>query len=150
MIIFKSQIPVARWLKLKKISHIKVTLLFLFAHFSILMYCTTHSTGHASGCWLSALGAGLPYNREKKQKSSLHSPHPTNFLPYTRCSMYTIVPLLLLSGATHFFNLVPPLSRLFVATQSFFVVAPSYKLFGATQIFCFKKNSCTWGEGCAN
>ena len=24
--------------------------------------------GHASGCWLSALGAGVPYNREKKRK----------------------------------------------------------------------------------
>ena len=23
--------------------------------------------GHASGCWLSALGACMPYNREKKQ-----------------------------------------------------------------------------------
>ena len=23
--------------------------------------------GHASGCWLSALGAGVAYNREKKQ-----------------------------------------------------------------------------------
>ena len=24
--------------------------------------------GHASGCWSSALGAGVPYNREKKMK----------------------------------------------------------------------------------
>ena len=24
--------------------------------------------GHASGCWRSALGAGMPYNREKKTK----------------------------------------------------------------------------------
>ena len=23
--------------------------------------------GHASGCWLSALGAGVPYNREKNE-----------------------------------------------------------------------------------
>ena len=23
--------------------------------------------GHASGCWLSALGAGMPYNREKNE-----------------------------------------------------------------------------------
>ena len=24
--------------------------------------------GNASGCWLSELGAGMPYNREKKKK----------------------------------------------------------------------------------
>ena len=55
---FKSQIPVARWSKLKKkkllhliphiISHIKVTLLFSFVHFSFLNYCTTHSSVHVS------------------------------------------------------------------------------------------------------
>ena len=28
--------------------------------------------GHASISWLSELGAGMPYNREKKIKSSLH------------------------------------------------------------------------------
>ena len=27
--------------------------------------------GHASGCWLSALGAGVPYNREKKMNENL-------------------------------------------------------------------------------
>ena len=26
------------------------------------------------GCWRSALGAGVPYNKEKKRKSSLHPP----------------------------------------------------------------------------
>jgi len=25
--------------------------------------------GHASGCWRSALGAGVPYNREEEKKS---------------------------------------------------------------------------------
>ena len=27
-------------------------------------------SGHASGCWRSALDAGVPYNREKKRKST--------------------------------------------------------------------------------
>ena len=31
--------------------------------------------GHASGCWLSALGAGMLYNREKKE-SLVHTPLP--------------------------------------------------------------------------
>ena len=26
--------------------------------------------GHASGCWRSVLGAGVPYNREIKKKSN--------------------------------------------------------------------------------
>ena len=30
--------------------------------------------GHASGCWLSALGAGMPYNREKNE-SLVCTPH---------------------------------------------------------------------------
>ena len=30
--------------------------------------CPLVLAGHASGCWLSALGAGVPYNREKKRK----------------------------------------------------------------------------------
>ena len=32
--------------------------------------CPYMLAGHASGCWLSALGAGVPYNRERKKESS--------------------------------------------------------------------------------
>ena len=31
--------------------------------------------GHASSSWLSEVGAGVPYNREEKKKSSLHRVH---------------------------------------------------------------------------
>ena len=40
---------------------------------------------HASGCWLSALGAGMPYNREKKRKSSLHACTPPYQAPPCAC-----------------------------------------------------------------
>ena len=34
--------------------------------------------GHASGCWRSALGAGVPYNREKNEKSNFLLAVPAN------------------------------------------------------------------------
>ena len=34
--------------------------------------------GHASGCWRSALGAGMPYNREKNEKSNFLLAVPAN------------------------------------------------------------------------
>ena len=40
-------------------------------YFFILRYpslkCPYMLAGHASGCWISALGAGVPYNREKTE-----------------------------------------------------------------------------------
>ena len=38
--------------------------------------------GHASGCWLSALGAGVPYNREKNES--------LNFI--SSCKFLTLIP----------------------------------------------------------
>ena len=34
--------------------------------------------GHASGCWRSALGAGVPDNREKNEKSNFLLAVPAN------------------------------------------------------------------------
>ena len=48
--------------------------------------------GHASGCWCSALGAGVPYNREKNEsliynkyinKNLSHSKYQT----YQKCDL---------------------------------------------------------------
>ena len=36
--------------------------------------CPCMLVGHASSSWLSALFAGVPYNREKKRKSGLYLP----------------------------------------------------------------------------
>ena len=38
---------------------------FLLSGTPIICFCVL--AGHASGCWLSALGADLPYNREKNE-----------------------------------------------------------------------------------
>ena len=36
--------------------------------------------GHASGCWRSALGDGVPYNRKKHEKSNFLLAVPANKL----------------------------------------------------------------------
>ena len=47
--------------------------------------------GHASGCWLSALGAGVPYNRQKKT-------HFRHYFPANSDSSLTEVPSLQTTG----------------------------------------------------
>ena len=35
------------------------------------LICPYMLIGHASGCWLSELGAGMPYNREEEKNSKI-------------------------------------------------------------------------------
>ena len=58
--------------------------------------------GHASGCWLSALGAGVPYNREEEKKVKLFFlavAHFRYYFPANIDSSLTKVPSLQTTGS---------------------------------------------------
>jgi len=57
--------------------------------------------GYASGCWLSVLGAGVPYNREKKQSKIffLALAHFRHYFPANSDSLMTKVPSLQTTGS---------------------------------------------------
>ena len=65
--------------------------------------------GHASGGWLSALGAGVLYNRETKRESSLHPPPQVHWTGSE--SSLTNVPSLQTTGSPQETGFPQPLDK---------------------------------------
>ena len=59
--------------------------------------------GHTSGCWLSTLGAGVPYNREKNESKFIYILAVAHFLqcfPANSDGSLTKVPSLMTTGSS--------------------------------------------------
>ena len=71
--------------------------------------------GHASGCWRSALGAGVPYNREKNEKCNFLLVVPANKVSFAGT---------VLANKVLFSGTVPPNKVLFA--RKFWQITTSY------------------------
>jgi len=61
--------------------------------------------GHFSGCWLSELGADVPYNREEEKKSSLQPPPPPHRMKHAYITKIILKIAVVFSSGT-FFTLI--------------------------------------------